>query len=140
MTSKKAILFISILNIGLIFFNSSMWSQGRMRNRRAIPSFNTVNVLPIPPLMEVQQNGNTKTFNVEAKHTTHDFLGTGQTTEVLGYNGASYLGPTIKVAKGNRMILNVKNSLKNVPTTLHRHGAVLDAKDDGNQNQSIPAG
>ena len=117
-----------------------MQGRGHHNDRQNIVDLTSPKPLPIPPVLEGIQNGNTKTFNMEARHMRHDFLGTGQTTEMLGYNGASYLGPTMRVKKGDRMVMNVKNSLRDMPTTLHRHGAALDAKDDGNQNQSIPAG
>ena len=134
---------IMVITSMVCIFATSVWAQRGMHgrnNRQNIVDLATPRPLPIPPVLEGIQNGNTKTFNMEARHTQHDFLGTGQKTDMLGYNGASYLGPTMRVKRGDRMILNAKNSLKGMPTTLHRHGAALDAKDDGNQNQSIPAG
>ena len=53
----------------------------------------------------------------------------GQETETLGYNG-DYLGPIIRVDKGDDVKINVANTLDE-PTTVHWHGLEVPGEMDG---------
>src|SRR6185503_5913086 len=53
----------------------------------------------------------------------------------MGFNG-TYLGPTIRARKGDRVQLNVTNTLGEVTTT-HWHGMHLPAIMDGGPHQII---
>ena len=56
----------------------------------------------------------------------------------MGYNG-SFLGPVIKVNKGEKVNIHVNNKLKEA-TTLHWHGLEVDGKNDGGPHQGIQPG
>lgn len=85
----------------------------------------------IPPLVEG------KTFNLNLAPSTRKFL-TG-TTPTMGYNGASFWGPTLVFNKGETVQVNFKNNLEEV-TTVHWHGFHLPATTDGGPHQTIAAG
>jgi hypothetical protein len=53
----------------------------------------------------------------------------GRRTDTWGANGA-YLGPTIRAARGDRVLMNVSNELPEA-TTIHWHGMHLPAAADG---------
>ncbi len=104
------------------------------------PSFadNAAQTLPIPPLLEseILRDG-TKLFRLEADEGERKFLN-GKTTHTLGYNG-DYLGPSIRVNRGDEVIIRVNNSLRE-PTTVHWHGADVPAESDGGPHQGIAPG
>ncbi len=94
--------------------------------------------LPIPPILEFESlRGGTKLFYLEADEGQREFI-PGKSTRTLGYNG-DYLGPTIRVRRGDDVIVRVKNSLRN-PTTVHWHGADVPADSDGGPHQGIAPG
>ncbi|MGI5178619.1 multicopper oxidase family protein [Dactylosporangium sp. CA-152071] len=94
--------------------------------------------LKIPPLAPstVGADG-TRVFDLTAQPGASD-LGHGANTRTWGYNG-SYLGPTLRAARGERVAVNVHNRL-NEPTTVHWHGMHLPAKVDGGPHHPIPPG
>ncbi|MCB0036483.1 MAG: multicopper oxidase domain-containing protein [Anaerolineales bacterium] len=96
------------------------------------------NELAIPPILEpaVDDNGR-KTFTLTAEAGTQQFF-PGLNTPTWGFNGA-YLGPTIRVQRGDEVIFNVTNQL-NRPTTVHWHGLHVPAVMDGTPHQPIMAG
>lgn len=96
------------------------------------------NELAIPPLAEttVAPDG---TKEVDLRFTA------GQThlvddgpSETWGLNG-SYLGPTIRAARGERVRVNVTNGVDET-TTLHWHGMHLPARMDGGPHQMVEPG
>ncbi|MCK5248791.1 MAG: multicopper oxidase domain-containing protein, partial [Spirochaetaceae bacterium] len=94
--------------------------------------------LPIPPILEFESlMGGTKLFYLEADEGQREFI-PGKSTRTLGYNG-DYLGPTIRVRRGDDVIVRVKNSLRD-PTTVHWHGADVPADSDGGPHQGIAPG
>ncbi len=94
--------------------------------------------LKIPPLLayRVDAQGR-KVFDLTAGTGTTTLL-PGTTTPTWGFNG-TYLGPTIRVSRGDRVQLQVHNHLP-AATTVHSHGMHLPAIDDGGPHQTIPAG
>ena len=62
----------------------------------------------------------------------------GKKTETYGYNG-SYLGPVIRVRKGEEIDITLRNQL-NEPTTVHWHGLRVDGVMDGGPHYPIAAG
>jgi suppressor of ftsI len=62
----------------------------------------------------------------------------GGSTSTWGFS-QSYLGPTLRATRGERVRVTVKNELDE-PTTVHWHGMHLPAKMDGGPHQSIEAG
>ena len=75
------------------------------------------NKLPIPPLLEDKNPEEGKAeFDLNVQYGKKEFI-EGQETETLGYNG-DYLGPIIRVDKGDDVKINVANTLDE-PTTVH---------------------
>lgn len=93
--------------------------------------------LHIPPLAdsEVEPDG-TRVFDLRMQAGTTDF-GHGR-TPTWGVNG-SYLGPTLRAERGEKVRIDVDNSLDE-PTTLHWHGMHLPAVMDGGPHQMISPG
>jgi suppressor of ftsI len=91
--------------------------------------------LAIPPLAEptVDADG-TRVFALDAQAGTTEFA-PGVASETWGFNG-SYLGPTIVANRGERVRIDVTNSL-DVPTTVHWHGMHLPAEMDGGPHQMV---
>jgi len=93
------------------------------------------NKLPIPPLLEdIDPEEGKAEFNLKVQYGSKEFI-KGYKTETLGYNG-NYLGPTIKVSKGDDVKINVENML-NEPTTVHWHGLEVLGEMDGGPHQVI---
>lgn len=99
---------------------------------------NLENSLPIPKLLE-NENPASKvedfTLNVEQGTTT--FMN-GKSTETYGYNG-NFLGPVIRVNKGDDVNIHLNNNLKE-NTTIHWHGLNVDGNVDGGPHQPISSG
>ena len=92
----------------------------------------------IPPLAKNMSSDPTKaTFELTALKGKVEFF-SGKQTDTFGYNG-NYLGPTIRVKKGQEVNIKVKNQLDETITT-HWHGALLPGEMDGGPRQIIAAG
>ena len=91
--------------------------------------------LRIPPLLDARKQGQAIALSVQAG-TTEFFP--GRESETLGYNGA-YLGPTIRMHRGDDVQLSVANSLREA-TTVHWHGLVVPGELDGGPHQLIGPG
>lgn len=93
------------------------------------------NNLPIPPEMTGTLNAQgQKVFDLHLQTGQKNFLPNTQTA-TFGING-DYLGPTIRLAKGDKALFNVHNMLGET-TTIHWHGAHIPAKMDGGPHQVI---
>jgi len=93
------------------------------------------NKLPIPPLLENKNSEEGKAeFDLEVQSGKTEFI-KGKETDTLGYNG-DYLGPIIKVNKGDDVKVNVKNTLDE-QTTVHWHGLEVIGEMDGGPHQVI---
>ncbi|MBL7004669.1 MAG: multicopper oxidase domain-containing protein [Gammaproteobacteria bacterium] len=90
--------------------------------------------LPIPELYEGEYQRGKKKFRLNVEHGEKEFF-TGYKTSTLGYNG-NYLGPTLKMKKGDQVAIEVNNHLSE-DTTVHWHGMVLPSKMDGGPHQNI---
>lgn len=96
------------------------------------------NPVKIPPLLEPTiDNAGTKRFTLTMQSGTTEFF-EGKDTPTWGING-SYLGPTIRVSRGDQVSFEVNNNLKET-STLHWHGMRLPAEMDGGPHQMIEAG
>ena len=91
--------------------------------------------LPIPRLIDARQQGRTISLNVQAGET---IFFPGQPSATLGYNG-NYLGPTLRVHRGDDVKVAVSNSLS-VDTTVHWHGLLVPGELDGSPHQVIAPG
>lgn len=92
----------------------------------------------IPPLAKsrVTDDG-TRVFELTANEGTTELL-PGKPTETWGFNG-SYLGPTLRAARGEEIRVNVHNALEET-TTVHWHGMHVPARFDGGPHQPIEPG
>lgn len=95
------------------------------------------NELAIPSLLEPEVVGEEKVFVLSAENGETIFL-EGKSTNTTGYNG-SYLGPTLRARKGDKVRIVVTNHLSQ-PTTTHWHGMHLPAMMDGGPHQVIAPG
>lgn len=98
-----------------------------------------VRPLAIPPLADSRLDAEgRRVFELRLQAGRTDF-GTGGSATTWGVNG-SYLGPTLRAARGEQVAVDVHNSLDEA-TTLHWHGMHLPARMDGGPHQLIePAG
>ncbi len=92
-------------------------------------------MLPIPVLLE-DQNPETgiSEFEIRVQEGETTFIG-DQVTPTLGYNG-NYLGPVIKVNRGDEVQMKVKNELSD-ETSVHWHGLEVEGTEDGGPHQVI---
>src|SRR5436309_143658 len=75
--------------------------------------------LPVPPLLDA---GASRSFALRVQSGTTSFY-PGRPSDTLGYNG-SYLGPTIRVRRGDDVAAAVTNGL-GADTTVHWHGLLV---------------
>jgi blue copper oxidase len=96
------------------------------------------NELAIPPLADsrVDAQGR-RVFDLTLQRGTTEFF-PAVPTQTWGVNG-SYLGPTVRAARGEQVVLNVRNALDE-QTTVHWHGMHLPARMDGGPHQPINTG
>ncbi len=95
------------------------------------------NRLIIPPLLTPRLENGEKVFNLTVQQGTTEFV-PGTRTTTLGFNGA-YLGPTLRAHTGDKVRINITNSLSET-TTVHWHGMHLPAAMDGGPHQLIAPG
>jgi len=91
--------------------------------------------LRIPPLLDARQQG--QAIALSAQEGTEEFF-PGRPSETFGYNG-SYLGPTLRMHRGDDVQVSVANSLAEA-TTVHWHGLIVPAQLDGGPHQLIAPG
>jgi FtsP/CotA-like multicopper oxidase with cupredoxin domain len=96
-----------------------------------------VNRLAVPPLAPSHRDGDgRRVFDLHAAQGVHDFG--GRTASTWGFNG-TYLGPTLRAARGERVAVNVHNGLT-ASTTVHWHGMHLPSAMDGGPHQMVEPG
>lgn len=94
--------------------------------------------LEIPPLAasHVDPDG-TRVFHLTAEPGTTTLL-PGTRSQTWGFNG-SYLGPTLRAKRGEKVRVDVTNRLDEA-TTVHWHGMHVPARFDGGPHQPIAPG
>lgn len=98
----------------------------------------TGQALPIPALLEdTDPEVGRAEFTLRVQSGTTQFV-EGLSTPTLGYNG-SYLGPAIKLTKGEEVRMHVINELGDT-TSVHWHGLEVEGTADGGPHQVIAAG
>ncbi|WP_025273442.1 multicopper oxidase family protein [Haloglycomyces albus] len=95
------------------------------------------NELTVPPLAESTVKNGVRHFELDIQTGTTAFKPGGK-TDTWGVNG-SYLGPTVRLRRGEDASFSVRNHLDE-DTTVHWHGAHLPAAVDGGPHQSIAPG
>ncbi|MBW8347889.1 multicopper oxidase domain-containing protein [Bacillus sp. IITD106] len=94
--------------------------------------------LKIPPLLEpTTESDGSKHFTLTMQNGKTEFL-PGKMADTSGING-TYLGPTIRASRGDKVSFDVVNDLGE-SSTLHWHGMKLPAVMDGGPHQMIDAG
>ncbi len=91
----------------------------------------------VPPLYEGESKDGKKVYNLQFQKGEMEFF-KGLKTQTIGINGA-FLGPTLRMKKGDAIKVNVKNSL-GYDSTMHWHGFELPAAMDGGPHQVIKNG
>lgn len=89
----------------------------------------------IPPLLDAREQHQSLSLN--AHRGTKEFF-PGKRSATLGYNG-SYLGPTLRVHRGDDVQVAVSNALAEA-TTVHWHGLLIPGDRDGGPHQTIAPG
>jgi FtsP/CotA-like multicopper oxidase with cupredoxin domain len=93
--------------------------------------------LPVPPLVEGELEGGVRVFRLELRRGEVDF-GAGAPTATYGINGP-FLGPTLRFPRGERVRVEVTNSLGE-ESSLHWHGMQVPARKDGGPYVTIAPG
>ncbi|RLA18904.1 MAG: copper oxidase, partial [Gammaproteobacteria bacterium] len=95
------------------------------------------NLLRLPSVVEGRIHGDERVIDLSLGYGTSEFF-SGRPTPTVGINGP-YLGPIVRVQRGDNVKLNVTNRLSE-PSTLHWHGLNLPAAMDGGPHQVIDPG
>lgn len=94
--------------------------------------------LRVPPLEDgVVDADGVRRFELEVREGVSEFV-PGVVTPTWGVNG-DFLGPTLRMWRGERVRVDVVNTL-GVDTSMHWHGMHVPAVMDGGPHQSVPAG
>src|SRR5690625_1507322 len=117
---------------------SMMMGHGHHNHNMPLDSSTGENELQIPPILKSDKKvGNDVYYTIEAqKGKTEIFKGIE--TETLGYN-SSFLGPVLKLKKGQTAHIKLKNSLDE-ETTFHWHGLIVAGDADGGPHDVIQPG
>jgi blue copper oxidase len=130
------LLVLGLLGVlGLAGVVGLVWSRADTSN---LGKLDFANQLKIPPLLQPHVDAaGTKVFDLRLQAGSSQLL-PGKAAETWGVNGA-YLGPTLRASLGDKVRINVTNTLPEA-TTLHWHGMHLPAKADGGPHQLIAPG
>ena len=122
-------------NIGIEFEDDSTIIEEPLNKPMDNSEKQNVNKLPIPPLLEDKNAEEGKVeFDLIVQYGKTEFID-GYEADTLGYNG-NYLGPVIRVNKGDDVKINVNNTLDEA-TTVHWHGLEVIGEMDGGPHQVI---
>lgn len=103
-----------------------------------VGSLDFANPLRIPPLARsTRSSDGARVFELAAAEGSTQFL-PGTSTPTWGYNG-SYLGPTVRATRGEKVRMAVVNRLPET-TSVHWHGMHLPAGMDGGPHQPVEPG
>ncbi len=129
---------IGIVTIMVVIFAINFYN---LLNSPKLIDFNpqvSNRALPIPNLLApFKTDGNTSEYEIIVQAGTTNFIGDMQ-TPTMGYNG-SFLGPVIKVNRGEEIRMHVNNELQ-VETSVHWHGLEVEGASDGGPHQVLSAG
>jgi FtsP/CotA-like multicopper oxidase with cupredoxin domain len=93
--------------------------------------------LNVPPLLNPTTSGDTLVFALDMTPGTTEIL-SGVSSSTAGFNQA-FLGPVLKVDRGDTVRMDVTNNLSEV-STVHWHGAHIPPSVDGGPQNTIDAG
>src|SRR5512142_1328942 len=131
-----------VVGTGVVQRNFSASAQSRAAGgpaagtaaQTAAPATGT---LPVPPLLSPTDDNGVKVFGLTMQTGTAT-LRTGVTSKTAGFNGP-YLGPVIKVDDGDRVRMEVTNTI-GTNTTVHWHGLHVPPSIDGGPQNVIAPG
>jgi blue copper oxidase len=130
--------FLALVALGLLAVTATLAVLYARADTSTVGELDFATELWIPPLLEGQVDSDgANAFDLRLQTGTREIL-PGRTTETWGVNG-SHLGPTLRVARGDRVRMNVRSGLPE-PTTVHWHGMHLPAAADGGPHQPIAPG
>jgi FtsP/CotA-like multicopper oxidase with cupredoxin domain len=112
-----------------------MWNRAKVSTAGEVAFANALAIPPLAP-SEVDSDGR-RVFDLTAAAGSHDF-GRERATPTYGFNG-DYLGPTLRAARGEEVVVNVHNGLSET-TSVHWHGMHLPAAMDGGPHQPVMPG
>ncbi|MEM7344174.1 MAG: multicopper oxidase domain-containing protein [Chloroflexota bacterium] len=136
-TRYKRLLKRSLLSITVILVITLAIAYYLLYLRVTNSGLTFTNPLQIPTLLEATEQEGQKIFELTPQSGQVAFLD-GQLAKTMGYNG-HYLGPTIRVSRGDNVIINVTNQLDEM-TTVHWHGLHVPPDMDGTPHQAIMPG
>lgn len=136
MAERNKILHLSIKAAILVSISAALTACSGLNSE--FDPLKQQNKLKLPVILEdTNADPGVAEFSLEAQEGRTEFA-EGFPADTIGYNG-SYLGPVIRFSNGEKVTINVKNSL-GFPTTLHWHGLVVDGEMDGGPHQGIMPG
>lgn len=138
-TSRRAVLGVGLGALGLgaatLLGGCSIFEFRGPRDTVGTVDFSRP--LAIPPLAQAERIGDTRVVHLKMQAGTTAFV-PGGTANTWGLNGF-YLGPTVRVRRGDTLRIEVSNALPE-RTSLHWHGMRLPASADGGPHQMIEPG
>jgi blue copper oxidase len=135
---KKGITFITFTFVSLFIIAIGLVLLGQKPIQNFFHDFfypATEQALPIPAILKDQNpDPNIGEFQLTAQSSTKEFI-KGVKADTYSYNG-DYLGPVIRLKRGEKVSINITNSLHNT-TTVHWHGLEIPGKMDGGPESGI---
>lgn len=125
MITRRSFLAGAALAGGTALAASSLWRAAAAEPQR----------LQIPELIDARSRGQSITLKAQAGRTS---FFPGRESRTLGYNG-SYLGPTLRVHRGDDVEIAVTNALDE-ETSVHWHGLLVPGELDGGPHQVLRPG
>ncbi|MET7298822.1 multicopper oxidase domain-containing protein [Embleya sp. NPDC005575] len=136
---KRGLLIVgSILVVcALVFGGGALWLYVKT-DIDTVGKVAFTNELAVPPLApsRIDEQGR-RVFNLRMLAGSTEFR-PGRQTQTWGFNG-SYLGPTLRAARGEQVVVNVENTLPEA-SSVHWHGMHLPAAMDGGPHQMVDSG
>jgi blue copper oxidase len=132
-----AVFGVVLVVLGAVGAAAAAWLY-RGAKQSNVGDLSFTNPLAIPQLAEptIDEDGH-KVFDLRFTAGRTDLIDAGP-TDTWGLNG-TYLGPTLRAERGDRVRVNVTNGIDEA-TTLHWHGMHLPARMDGGPHQMIQPG
>lgn len=107
-------------------------------SRTDVPKVEEGNMLKIPAVLhDYDPSPDSALYELVVEKGKTIFI-EGREADTLGYNG-TYLGPVIRLRRGETVEMNVANELPEA-TTVHWHGLIVDGEDDGGPHHGIQPG
>ncbi|KGH10014.1 multicopper oxidase [Comamonas thiooxydans] len=124
--TRRSFLTGAVLAGGSLWAASSLWRPSFAAEARQ---------LRIPELIDARDQGQSIALTAQVGKTS---FFPGRESVTLGFNG-SYLGPTLRVHRGDEVEVAVRNALGE-DTTVHWHGLLIPGELDGGPHQTIRPG